>query len=287
MSALQQAKALHKIKKAYKKGLLKKSLYQSKLGSAAAKQDQYIIKIHLTTDKTGKQKIKFTKSLLSNVPAPDTPWVSQKFPHQFIIQRTPNKAPYAKKPIQGKNKEWDTLNKNIDQMLNEIFQTGHQIRLPNPVYPNNRKRDLIFKITQFIWKKRPHSSVLGNYKFVIVKDDDDHLVVNIDVKLEGNFVKGEHQIGAPGVMQPPPKHFGERITRACDTHLRAVREIVKSYQQSKQYEKMVARAEAEKALLSLSKKGGGKSKLTRRRRRQTRKQTRRRRSGRRNTRRKR
>ena len=44
-----------------------------------------------------------------------------------------------------KNKEWDTLNKNIDQMLNEIFQTGHQIRLPNPVYPNNRKRDLIFK----------------------------------------------------------------------------------------------------------------------------------------------
>ena len=49
-------------------------------------------------------------------------------------------------------------------------------------------------------------------------------------------------------MQPPPKHFGERITRACDTHLRAVREIVKSYQQSKQYEKMVARAEAEKAL---------------------------------------
>ncbi len=105
MSALQQAKALRKIKKAYRKGLLKKSLSQSKLGSAAAKQDHYIIKIHLTTDKTGKRKIEFIKSMLSNVPESDTPWVSPQFPDQFIIKRTPNKAPYAKKPIKGKNEE--------------------------------------------------------------------------------------------------------------------------------------------------------------------------------------
>ena len=56
MSALQQAKALHKLKKVYRRGLLKKHVQQSRLGTVAAAQDHYIIKIHLTTDKTGKKK---------------------------------------------------------------------------------------------------------------------------------------------------------------------------------------------------------------------------------------
>ena len=47
-AALQQAKALHTIKKAYRKGLHKKVLHRSRLGSQAAGQDFYIIKIHLT-----------------------------------------------------------------------------------------------------------------------------------------------------------------------------------------------------------------------------------------------
>ena len=69
MSALQQAKALHKLKKVYRRGLLKKHVQQSRLGTVAAAQDHYIIKIHLTTDKTGKKKIEFTPNLLINVPA--------------------------------------------------------------------------------------------------------------------------------------------------------------------------------------------------------------------------
>ncbi len=100
MSALQQAKALHKLKKVYRRGLLKKHVQQSRLGTVAAAQDHYIIKIHLTTYKTGKKKIEFTPNLLINVPATNIAGPQHR---DFMIKRTPNRAPYAKKPIKGKN----------------------------------------------------------------------------------------------------------------------------------------------------------------------------------------
>jgi hypothetical protein len=246
MSAYQQAKALHTIKKAYRKGLHKKVLHRSRLGSQAAGQDFYIIKIHLTTSKTGKRTIEFTPRMLES-PEGDQAWVPRQHPDQFRIARTPNVAPYAQKPIKGKNKEWDTLNKNIKKLLDAIFKPGHDVRLFNPLYPNNRSKDMIFQITTYRWKTRPHSSKLGNYKFVIDKNNRDELVVNINVKLEGKMIKGEHKVRAPIPQLPPPKTFGERIDRACDKHRKAVRDLVNSYYESGKFEKTFQRGEAERA----------------------------------------
>ena len=101
-------------------------------------------------------------------PEGDQAWVPRQHPDQFRIARTPNVAPYGQKPIKGKNKEWDTLNKNIKKLLDEIFKPGHDVRLFNPLYPNNRSKDMIFQITTYRWKTRPHSSKLGNYKFQVL-----------------------------------------------------------------------------------------------------------------------
>ena len=246
MSAYQQAKALHTIKKAYRKGLHKKVLHRSRLGSQAARQDFYIIKIHLTTSKTGKRTIEFIPRMLES-PEGDQAWVPRQHPDQFRIARTPNVAPYAQKPIKGKNKEWDTLNKNIKKLLDTIFKPGYDVRLFNPLYPNDRSKDMIFQITTYRWKTRPHSSKLGNYKFVIDKNNRNELVVNINVKLEGKMIKGEHKIRAPIPQLPPPKTFGERIDRACDKHRKAVRDLVNSYYESGKFEKTFQRGEAERA----------------------------------------
>ena len=241
MSALHQARRIHKIKKTISKLTISSLVRRSRRNSPAALQDHYKLIINLTTSKTGKHSINLTPNMLINVQVPGPRR------NYFRIGRTPNQAPYAKKPIKGKNKEWDTLQKNIEKLLREILKPGHQIHLPNPLYPHDSKRDLVFHITQYIWKRHSHPSSLGNYKFIINVDADNNLVVAINVKLEGHWVKDAHIIAEPKPPQPPPKHFGERITRACDAHLAAVRDLVSSYQESRKYEKKMQHRKEEEA----------------------------------------
>jgi len=248
MSALHQAQQIHRVKKAFSKSRLNTLIRQTRRGSAGALQDHYKLVIDLTTNKTGKHTIHFEPDNLINVHIPGPRR------NYFRIARTSNQAPYAEKPVKGKNKEWDTLQKNIEKLLHEIFKPGTQVRLPNPFYPNNPKRDKVFHITEYIWKTRHHPSSLGNYKFFIDVDRNNNLVVKINVKLEGNFVKDVHTIAKPKAPLPPPKHFGERITRACDAHLAAVRDLVSSYQESKKYDKMVQRHKARQAALTAARR---------------------------------
>jgi len=241
MSALHQAQQIHRVKKAFSKSRLNTLIRQTRRGSAGALQDHYKLVIDLTTNKTGKHTIHFEPDNLMNVHIPGPRR------NYFRIARTPNQAPYAVKPVKGKNKEWDTLQKNIEKLLQEIFKPGTQVRLQNLFYPNNPKRNKVFHITEYIWKRRPHPSSLGNYKFIIDVDRSNNLVVTINVKLEGHWVKDTHTISPPKPPPPPPKHFGERITRACDAHLASVRDLVSSYQESREFEKKVKQHKSQQA----------------------------------------
>ena len=262
MSALHQAQRIHRVKKAYSKVRLNTLIRQTRRGSAAALQDHYKLVINLTTNKTGKHTFDFEPDNLLNVHIPGPRR------NYFRIARTPNQTPYTGKLVKGENKEWDTLQKNIEKLLQEIFKSGTQVRLPNPIYPNNPKRDKVFHITNYKWKRRDHPSSLGNYKFFINVDRNNNLVVAINVKLEGQWVKGTHTISPAKPPPPPPKHFGERITRACDAHLAAVRDLVSSYQESREYDKQMAQHKAQQAALTATQTAAAAHRQTRRLRRQ-------------------
>jgi len=209
----------------------------------AATQDHYMVRIYITTNKTGKRKIEFKPSMLSNPVPSDMEGPANIY---FLLKRQVSDTPYTKQTNKEKKVELNALQKNIQHLLEEIFASGHQIRLPNPLYPDNQKRDLIFTIANYKWKHYGHHPGFGNYKFVIDIDSNNNLIVNIAVALEGNFVKGAHSIS--GHIPPsatPPSTFGARITRACHAHLRAVRDLVHSYYESKKFEKMVMRGEDE------------------------------------------
>ena len=262
MSALHQAQRIHRVKKAFSKSRLNTLIRQTRRGSPAALQDHYKLVIDLTTNKTGKHTFHFEPTNLINVHIPGPRR------NYFRIARTPNQVPYATKPVKGKNKEWDTLQKNIEKLLQEIFNPGTQVRLPNPFYSNNYKRDKVFHIANYKWKRDDHPSSLGNYKFIIDVDRNNNLVVTINVKLEGHWVKDTHTISPPKAPPPPPQHFGERITRACDAHLEAVRDLVSSYQESREFDKRMTRHKSQQAALTAIQAASTARRQTRRRRRQ-------------------
>ena len=209
----------------------------------AATQDHYMVKIFITTNQTGKKRLEFKPSMLSNPVPPDMAGPAHVY---FLLKRQVSNTPYTQQTNDERKIELNTLEKNIQHLLAEIFESGHQIRLPNPMYPNNRKRDMIFTISSYKWKHYAARPALGNYKFAIDIDSNNNIIVNIAVALEGSFAKGTHDISDH--IQPsalPPSTFGERITSACHAHLKAVRDLVHSYYESKKFEKMVKRGEEE------------------------------------------
>jgi len=244
----------------------------------AATQDHYMVRIYITTNKTGKRKIEFKPSMLSNPVQSDMEGPANIY---FLLKRQVSDTPYTQQTSKEKKVELNALQKNIQRLLEEIFTSGHQIRLPNPIYPNNRKRDMIFSIASYKWKHYSQHPGFGNYKFAIDIDSNNNFIVNIAVALEGNFVKDTHSISdhTPASIIPPST-FGARITRACHAHLRAVRDLVNSYYESKKFEKIVKRGEGEERQFHsrgrTTWKGGRK--LTRRKRRARSVKTRRRRT---------
>ena len=77
----------------------------TKLGSPAAQQDQYAIKIHLQTNATGKHSIVFRQTMLRNP--------REVVPVEAVdaLPRIPRKPgpPYARPIRKSHNKEWDQL----------------------------------------------------------------------------------------------------------------------------------------------------------------------------------
>jgi len=252
------------------------TIKKTKLGSAAAKRDYYIVKINLTTDRTGRKKLNFIPTLLENRPEKGQPWVPIKHENEFRIKRVPGRSPYEKKPKRGLTPEWDTLETNIKNLLNSIFPKNRNIRLPNPLYPHDRKRDLIFHINYHAWLTKPHSPSRGDYKFVINIDKNNNLIVNINVKLNGHFIKDKHSLPSPTyAVTAAPSSWHEKMKMRCNYHLHRVRDLVKSYKDSKKFEKSVKRAEKEAEILgkkSVSPWKGGRRRKTKRRTRRRRKQ---------------
>ncbi len=60
------------------------TIKKARVGSAAAKRDYYIVKINLTTDRTGRKKLNFIPTLLENRPTKGQPWVPIKHENEPV-----------------------------------------------------------------------------------------------------------------------------------------------------------------------------------------------------------
>ena len=189
----------------------------------------YNMLIELSTNVTGKHTIFYTSRLKSATPRQKGPWSYPK------ISRTDKTAAYSK-PVDRKNKKWIHVNNEIKTMLMSLFPRGSELIFPDPLYPKQAARDIVFRISSYNWKHLPKRlrNLTGKdkFKFYITYNTEDkqdqRLYVALKVKLVGRIVKGRHAIdtkraalGAPS----KPKGVRARTGSFCKKRAQGMKDI--------------------------------------------------------------
>jgi len=226
------------LKRAFRKQRSSYLLKETRLGTPAARQQHYTVKIHLQTEVTGKHSLLFQKKMLVT-PAAGVRYTGGGFPQ---LAREPG-APYARPVVKGKNKLWDQLNKELKGLVSKLFRRGTSLRFPNPSYPRDYSRDLMFSIRHAHWEpcakpgcrtSNVHYSgpmSLGGYKFALVPEAATErrvgvaLVANLQVFLEGELVK---KATTPPTKKEEAKNLAGKLLSGCKGHLDELRWLVRS-----------------------------------------------------------
>lgn len=242
---------------------------RGKVGSDLAKQKHYILSIRLSTNHTGKHVIILRPNdfdqyfVLDGIGPPNKSILT--LPRENFTKHNPYDSNTF---LMGKNPEWDALNAKIKPKLNELFKPGTIIRLPSPLYENDRNRDRLFKISSFVWTENKNKpSWFGNYKFSIRYTSRNQLEIPVSIKVYGKFLTDKEKatilnkdnatkkktidystLNKPKTdkvdnsTQSNLSKFKEIINTSCDRHMNSAKNIIKGFSSSKQFEAEMKRA---------------------------------------------
>ena len=115
------------------------------------------------------------------------------------IKRTPSRvSPYAH-PLTSKNKEWERIRQELETQMKTLFKENTVLHIPNPLYPNDRSKQLIFTIRSRDWRPFPFKGKYQKYasffkkspfKFIIVPSNTgemQNMIVVTTVHLQGRL----------------------------------------------------------------------------------------------------
>ena len=113
------------------------------------------------------------------------------------IPRIPSRvSPYAH-PLTSKNKEWKRIRQELETQMQALFKENTVLHIPNPLYPNDYSKQLIFTIQSMDWRPFPFKGEYQKYasffkkspfKFIIVPSNKgSKMIVVTTVHLQGRL----------------------------------------------------------------------------------------------------
>ena len=208
------------------------------------------------------------------------------------IKRIPSQvSPYAH-PLTSKNKEWKRIRHELKTQMKTLFKENTILHIPNPLYPNDRSKQLIFTVRSMDWRPFQFKGEYQQYtsffkkspfKFIIVPPKKGSgMIVVTTVHLKGRLQtaaeksaeiarrialkkagKTPEQIdrimGTTHRKSTPITRLEKRLK--CEYHLEELREIMRksglfSKPHLTKYQQMVERQKDEKQIRDRSEKSG-------------------------------
>ena len=154
---------------------------QRKGGPPIQKINKYIVHFLIESPQLGRKtevyKTTMSLSTKTSTPVVASPLSSTLYP---TIPRNENiGSPYASR-LTKKNKEWVRIEQELEKKMNNIFKSGNVLHIPNPMYPNDKRKQYIFTIQSMDWpafsfpdKYHKYKTFFRNspFKFIIVCTD--------------------------------------------------------------------------------------------------------------------